>query len=422
MSCNELDLVKIGDICDVGSSKRIYASDYTESGIPFYRSKEVIELATNQEIINELFISKDKFNQLDEKFGSPKNGDILLASIGANMGITYYVNTNYKFYFKDGNVTWFKNFKNNVNSKYIYYWIKSPLTQQKFINIAIGSAQKALTIDSLRKLDIYLPPLEEQEKIANILSSLDDKIELNNEMNKTLEEMAQSIFKRWFVDFEFPNEDGEPYKSSGGEMVDSELGMIPKGWEVQCIGDIGNVITGKTPSAKVEGSYGDECNFITPRDITDSPIILNTERKLSSIGINNLKKNLVCKNSIGVSCIGSNLGEVYITGENSITNQQINTVVLDESHIYPYVYIYLKNMKNEFLNMAGGSAVPIINKTSFSEINILMPDMYILNKFVQSTTCYFERIEENLKENESLIALRDSLFPKLMSGEIDINL
>ncbi|MDU7537824.1 MAG: restriction endonuclease subunit S, partial [Peptostreptococcaceae bacterium] len=397
-----------GDICDVGSSKRIYASDYTESGIPFYRSKEVIELATNQEIINELFISKDKFNQLDEKFGSPKNGDILLASIGANMGIPYYVNTNYKFYFKDGNVTWFKNFKNNVNSKYIYYWIKSPLTQQKFINIAIGSAQKALTIDSLRKLDIYLPPLEEQEKIANILSSLDDKIELNNEMNKTLEEMAQSIFKRWFVDFEFPNEDGEPYKSSGGEMVDSELGMIPKGWEVQCIGDIGNVITGKTPSAKVEGSYGDECNFITPRDITDSPIILNTERKLSSIGINNLKKNLVCKNSIGVSCIGSNLGEVYITGENSITNQQINTVVLDESHIYPYVYIYLKNMKNEFLNMAGGSAVPIINKTSFSEINILMPDMYILNKFVQSTTCYFERIEENLKENESLIALRDS--------------
>lgn len=422
MSCNELDLVKIGDICDVGSSKRIYASDYTESGIPFYRSKEVIELATNQEIINELFISKDKFNQLDEKFGSPKNGDILLASIGANMGIPYYVNTNYKFYFKDGNVTWFKNFKNNVNSKYIYYWIKSPLTQQKFINIAIGSVQKALTIDSLRKLDIYLPPLEEQEKIANILSSLDDKIELNNEMNKTLEEMAQSIFKRWFVDFEFPNEDGEPYKSSGGEMVDSELGMIPKGWEVQCIGDIGNVITGKTPSAKVEGSYGDECNFITPRDITDSPIILNTERKLSSIGINNLKKNLVCKNSIGVSCIGSNLGEVYITGENSITNQQINTVVLDESHIYPYVYIYLKNMKNEFLNMAGGSAVPIINKTSFSEINILMPDMYILNKFVQSTTCYFERIEENLKENESLIALRDSLFPKLMSGEIDINL
>ena len=309
---------------------------------------------------------------------------------------------------------------NKCNYKFLYYSLL--YNRESIINLANGAAQQNLSVGVIGDYEINLPSLEEQEKIANILSSLDDKIELNNEMNKTLEEMAQSIFKRWFVDFEFLSDDGQPYKSSGGEMVDSELGMIPKGWEVQCIGDIGNVITGKTPSAKVEGSYGDECNFITPRDITDSPIILNTERKLSSIGINNLKKNLVCKNSIGVSCIGSNLGEVYITGENSITNQQINTVVLDESHIYPYVYIYLKNMKNEFLNMAGGSAVPIINKTSFSEINILMPDMYILNKFVQSTTCYFERIEENLKENESLIALRDSLFPKLMSGEIDINL
>ena len=308
---------------------------------------------------------------------------------------------------------------NKCNYKFLYYSLL--YNRESIINLANGAAQQNLSVGVIGDYEINLPSLEEQEKIADILSSLDDKVELNNEMNKTLEEMAQSIFKRWFVDFEFPNEDGEPYKSSGGEMVDSELGMIPKGWEVQCIGDIGNVITGKTPSAKVEGSYGDECNFITPRDITDSPIILNTERKLSSIGINNLKKNLVCKNSIGVSCIGSNLGEVYITGENSITNQQINTVVLDESHIYPYVYIYLKNMKNEFLNMAGGSAVPIINKTSFSGINILMPDMYILNKFVQSTTCYFERIEENLKENESLIALRDNLLPKLMSGEIDLS-
>ena len=308
-----------------------------------------------------------------------------------------------------------------VDSNYLYYLMCSKEYRNEILSSATGTTVKHTAPERIVKFEFKLPPLEEQEKIANILSSLDDKIELNNEMNKTLEEMAQSIFKRWFVDFEFPNEDGQPYKSSGGEMVDSELGMIPKGWEVKSIGDIGNVITGKTPSAKVEGSYGNECNFITPRDITDSIFVLNTERKLSSIGIEKLKKNIVCKNSIGVSCIGSNLGEVYITGENSITNQQINTVVLDESQIYPYVYIYLKNMKDEFLNMAGGSAVPIINKTSFSGINILMPDMYILNKFVQSTTCYFERIEENLKENESLIELRNSLLPKLMSGEIDLS-
>ncbi|WP_286312605.1 restriction endonuclease subunit S [Romboutsia ilealis] len=420
MSCNEWKEYKLGEIMDISSSKRIYAKEYISNGIPFYRGKEIIEKFKGNEVSTELFISEERFKELKEKFGIPKKGDILLTSVGT-LGVPYLVQEE-EFYFKDGNLTWFKNFNINCCSEFIYYWIQSSYGVNQIYSKSIGSTQKALTIDMLKKFDILLPPLKEQIEISNILSSLDNKIKLNNEMNKTLEEMAQSIFKRWFVDFEFPNEDGEPYKSSGGEMVDSEFGMIPNGWEVQCIGDIGNVITGKTPSAKVEGSYGDECNFITPRDITDSPIILNTERKLSSIGINNLKKNLVCKNSIGVSCIGSNLGEVYITGENSITNQQINTVVLDESHIYPYVYIYLKNMKNEFLNMAGGSAVPIINKTSFSGINILMPDMYILNKFVQSTTCYFERIEENLKENESLIALRDSLLPKLMSGEIDINL
>ena len=416
MSCNEWKEYELEDIIETFIDYRGRTPKKTNSGIPLITAKIVKQGRVNPATE---FIKEEDYDGWMTR-GIPLKGDVILTT-EAPLGEVAQIKDTKKVALAQRIIT-LRGKVEIVDNTFLKYSLQSPIMQHRLFERASGTTVIGIKSSELKKVNINLPPLEEQEKIANILSSLDDKIELNNEMNKTLEEMAQCIFKRWFVDFEFPNEDGEPYKSSGGEMVDSELGMIPKGWEVQCIGDIGNVITGKTPSAKVEGSYGDECNFITPRDITDSPIILNTERKLSSIGINNLKKNLVCKNSIGVSCIGSNLGEVYITGENSITNQQINTVVLDESHIYPYVYIYLKNMKNEFLNMAGGSAVPIINKTSFSEINILMPDMYILNKFVQSTTCYFERIEENLKENESLIALRDSLFPKLMSGEIDINL
>lgn len=422
MSCNELDLVKIGDICDVGSSKRIYASDYTESGIPFYRSKEVIELATNQEIINELFISKDKFNQLDEKFGSPKNGDILLASIGANMGIPYYVNTNYKFYFKDGNVTWFKNFKNNVNSKYIYYWIKSPLTQQKFINIAIGSAQKALTIDSLKKLDIYLPPLEEQEKIANILSSLDDKIELNNEMNKTLEEMAQSIFKRWFVDFEFPNENGEPYKSSGGEMVDSELGMIPKGWEVKKISELIEVKDGTHASPKVSK---EGFPLVTSKHIKGDRIAIEDAKIISEkdyLEVN--KRSKVDTGDILISMIGT-VGLTYFVQEEEINFAIKNIGLFKTSQnktLSEYFYLYLKsdNMKNYIEARLAGTTQKYISLGELRNIPVVLPNDSIIDKFKKVVGVLLDKRRLNIINNEELMITRDTLLPKLMNGEIMI--
>ena len=422
MSCNELDLVKIGDICDVGSSKRIYASDYTESGIPFYRSKEVIELATNQEIINELFISKDKFNQLDEKFGSPKNGDILLASIGANMGIPYYVNTNYKFYFKDGNVTWFKNFKNNVNSKYIYYWIKSPLTQQKFINIAIGSAQKALTIDSLKKLDIYLPPLEEQEKIANILSSLDDKIELNNEMNKTLEEMAQSIFKRWFVDFEFPNEDGEPYKSSGGEMIDSELGMIPKGWEVKKISELIEVKDGTHASPKVSK---EGFPLVTSKHIKGDRIAIEDAKIISEkdyLEVN--KRSKVDTGDILISMIGT-VGLTYFVQEEEINFAIKNIGLFKTSQnktLSEYFYLYLKsdNMKNYIEARLAGTTQKYISLGELRNIPVVLPNDSIIDKFKKVVGVLLDKRRLNIINNEELMITRDTLLPKLMNGEIMI--
>lgn len=422
MSCNELDLVKIGDICDVGSSKRIYASDYTESGIPFYRSKEVIELATNQEIINELFISKDKFNQLDEKFGSPKNGDILLASIGANMGIPYYVNTNYKFYFKDGNVTWFKNFKNNVNSKYIYYWIKSPLTQQKFINIAIGSAQKALTIDSLKKLDIYLPPLEEQEKIANILSSLDDKIELNNEMNKTLEEMAQSIFKRWFVDFEFPNEDGQPYKSSGGEMVDSEFGMIPKGWEVKKISELIEVKDGTHASPKVSK---EGFPLVTSKHIKGDRIAIEDAKIISEkdyLEVN--KRSKVDTGDILISMIGT-VGLTYFVQEEEINFAIKNIGLFKTSQnktLSEYFYLYLKsdNMKNYIEARLAGTTQKYISLGELRNIPVVLPNDSIIDKFKKVVGVLLDKRRLNIINNEELMITRDTLLPKLMNGEIMI--
>ena len=129
---------------------------------------------------------------------------------------------------------------------YIYYLSISPEFRNMAIKSMTGSSgRQRVQKDVLEESEIILPPLEEQKAIAKILSDLDEKIEVNNKINKNLEEMAQAIFKQWFVDFEFPNEEGKPYKSSGGEMVESELGMIPKGWNISELGELYEVKGGK---------------------------------------------------------------------------------------------------------------------------------------------------------------------------------
>ncbi|WP_415344526.1 restriction endonuclease subunit S [Clostridium perfringens] len=306
---------------------------------------------------------------------------------------------------------------------YIYYLSISPEFRNMAIKSMTGSSgRQRVQKDVLEESEIILPILEEQKAIAKILSDLDEKIEVNNKINKNLEEMAQAIFKQWFVDFEFPNEEGKPYKSSGGEMVESELGMIPSDFSIINLNQLGKIITGKTPSTKNLENFGDEYMFITPKDVKGDMYVTNTERLLSEKGTEKLKNNKIQPNSIGVTCIGSNLGEVYINSKYIFTNQQINSLVLNEDRTYPYVYILLKNMKEEFLNIASGSAVPIINKSTFSNLKVILPNKNILNRFNEIMISNFEIIRNNLDENERLEKLRDTLLPKLMSGEIRVPL
>ena len=228
--------VKLGEICNISSSKRIFMSEYVKNGIPFYRGKEIIEKSLGKDTSTKLYISESKYNDIAKKYSVPLKKDILLTSVGT-IGVPYLVRDE-KFYFKDGNLTWLNDFKKNIDSYFIYYWLKSKKGQEQIQAITIGSTQKALTIENLKKLELLLPDIKIQKKIISILSSLDEKIELNRKINQNLEETAQTLFKRWFVDFEFPNEEEKPYKSSGGKMIESELGEIPERWRVGKLGEI----------------------------------------------------------------------------------------------------------------------------------------------------------------------------------------
>lgn len=159
---------KIGDICEITSSKRIYANEYKEFGIPFYRGKEIIEKANNKSIKSELYITEEKYQEIISKYSVPSVGDILMTAVGT-LGVSYMVK-NEKFYFKDGNVIWFKNFKKDlINNKYLYYFFNSEKFMKTISEISIGSTQKAITIDSLKKIDIDIPMLDSQQHIVDII-------------------------------------------------------------------------------------------------------------------------------------------------------------------------------------------------------------------------------------------------------------
>ena len=414
--------ISFNDFCNVGSSKRIYYKEYVDSGIPFYRSKEIIMKSQGKEISECLYISKEKFEEIKSKYGIPQKGDILLTAVGT-CGIPYLVNEKDYFYFKDGNLIWLKDIKKDVaNNEFILYWLKSSIAKNKIENITIGSVQKALTIDAIKKIKIKLPPLEEQKKIAAILSSLDDKIELNNRMNKILEEMAQTIFKEWFVNFNFPSEEGKPYKDSGGKMIKSELGAIPEGWKIESLSNVFDISIGKTPPRKeVECfSYDNkDIKWVSISDMGKSGLyILDTSEYLTPEAVSKYNVVIVPKDTIILS-FKLTIGRVSIVIEDMTTNEAIAHIKTNDKKLNEYTYFYLKNFKYSTLGSTS-SIAQAVNSKLIKSIKYIVPRKNILDNFHLKVRDIFNKIKFNQIENQKLDSIRDTLLPKLMSGEIRV--
>ena len=188
------EVVKLEDILTITSSKRIFYSEYVNNGVPFYRSKEIIELHNTGQTKSELFISEERYEEIIQKSGSLTSGDILLTSVGT-LGIPYRVGKDDKFYFKDGNLTWFKNFK-KLSSLIIFYWIKSDIGREELDAVAIGSTQAALTIKSLKNIQLFLPPKNIIVKLESQLIVIDDKSQANLKQIKTLENIRDTLLPK----------------------------------------------------------------------------------------------------------------------------------------------------------------------------------------------------------------------------------
>lgn len=275
--------------------------------------------------------------------------------------------------------------------KFLYYLLVSldiPRT-------AIGSAQPLLTQSGLKAIECKIPPLETQKEIAHILGTLDDKIELNRRMNKILEEIAQTLYKNWFIDFEFPNEEGKPYKSSGGVMVDSEIGQIPKVWRVRKTTDLAKIVGGATPSTRNSEYWDGDIPFITPKDLTNlqSLYLLKTERNITKEGAACVSSGLLAIDTILLSSRAP-IGYIALLTEPSVVNQGfIALECLDHGYTL-YVMLWVMNNIDIIKQYANGSTFLEINKDNFRKIDLLVPPDNIISKFNIVCHLVFQQLKQ----------------------------
>jgi type I restriction enzyme S subunit len=289
--------------------------------------------------------------------------------------------------------------KSETTNDFLYYLLKFSIP--KLRKNVHGAVFDTITRDTFDKIEISLPPLKEQKEIAGILSSLDDKIDLLRKENETLEKMAQTIFKEWFVNFNFPDAQGKPYKKSGGKMIDSELGEIPEGWRVGKYEDMVDVTTGKgikKETLKSDGLYQ----------------VLGANGEIGKSNEYLFDENLILTGRVGT------LGTVYVSkGRVWISDNVLISKPKLEENFY-FSYFQMKRLNFESLNR--GSTQPLVTQTDLKNVTIVLPELEILRKWHGVILSLFNRIFNNNSQIQTLSQSRDTLLPKLMSGEVKPNL
>ncbi len=354
---------------------------------------------------------------------------IIIGRVGAYCGNVNY--TTQKCWISDNAIL--AKAKEDFDSKFLYY----NMIYQNFHNLRTGSSQPLLTQGTLKKVQINCPNLAQQKQISQILSSIDEKIEVNNQINNTLENMAQAIFKQWFVDFEFPNDDGEPYKSSGGEMIESELGMIPKDWEVGSFSEyISSILGGDWGKDSPQGNFTQKVYCLRGADIND--IVAGNKGKMPEryiIEKNLLKKKLNSGNLVVEISGGSptqSTGRIaYVSNDllkryNSplVATNFCRAIKLKNDEHMEFFYNYWKTFyqNNIFFHYENGTTgIKNLDITSFIERHpIIIPNENIVNMFTRQAKLFYKMHQNYGVENSQIETLRDSLLPKLMSGEIRV--
>ena len=293
--------------------------------------------------------------------------------------------------------------------RFVYYAI----CKIDFESLNVGSAVPSMTVPIIEDIEIFLPSLDEQKRIVKVLSSLESKIELNRQINDNLEQQAQALYKSWFVDF-------EPFKDE--EFVDSELGMIPKGWSIGRIEDLtSRMASGGTPKSMNPEFYSGNICWFTTKELVDG-FLIDSEKHISQSAIDNSAAKVFPKGSVLMAIYAApTVGRLGILSCNAAFNQAAVALIPKTGIESGYIYLTLYNERNNFNNLSSGAAQQNLNVGLVKNYPTCIPSQEVLNDFDTKISPIFMNIERNQIEIFNLTRLRDTLLPKLMSGELKIN-
>lgn len=380
---------------------------------------ELIFLNTSDVLDGEILI--DSYMKIDMLKGQAKktiqNGDILFSEIRPkNKRFAYVDVKNPDDYVVSTKLMVLRNINPNILQRYFYYYVTSDSMLsylQMRAESRIGSFPQ-ITFDLMSSLKLKLPSINEQKEIITKLDALDSGIKYNKKLLSNLEEYSKLLFHKWFVDFNFPDELGNPYKDSGGKMVEIDGKSIPKGWSYSPISNFSKTVTcGKTPSTLELDNFGNDIPFITIPDMHGKNYVSKTSRYLSVKGANSQKNKYLPVGSICVSCIASP-GIVIRNAKISQTNQQINSIIPLKEIYGHYLFLALKRFSGNIKKISGGSIAKNLNTSQFSKIKLIKPSEDVIKEFNCGVDSLFKKIESLEVENDLLIETRDLLIKKLI--------
>ena len=396
---------------------QLHEEDYVSEGTPIVTVEHLGD--TNFTHQNLPFISEADTKRLSKYILI--EGDIVFSRVGS-IDRNVYVDKNHEGWMFSGRCIRVRADKNKVNPRYLSYYFKQNSFKKMMMNLAVGATMPSLNTKIMNSIELDLLPRENQDKIANILSAIDDKIQINNQINQELEAMAKTLYDYWFVQFDFPDQNGNPYKSSGGKMVyNPELKReIPEGWGVEKIEDIAQTGSGGTPKSTNSSYYTDgEVPWINSGELSRT-VITSTSNFITEEGLKNSNAKLFPSGTILVAMYGATAGKVSFLAFEASTNQAICAIMLSDVRMRYYLKNVIEDLYQYLVNLSTGSARDNLSQDMIKNIKVVIPSNEILDRYYYFSNNIIKELTKKQQENEQLIQLRDWLLPMLMNGQVKV--